>query len=315
MHAANTLLHSDGVAMLGWRNAMRMDGRLHWNADMMDGSATTLALIARIALGLALVYLLLLTLLFVFQSRLIHLPGIPGRELTASPSDIGLDYEDVHIATADGLQLHAWYVPAVEERGVVLFFHGNAGNISHRLDSIALFNELGLSVLIPDYRGYGRSEGRPSEAGLYRDADAALAYLIDQRGVSPERLIVFGRSLGAAVAAHVASQETVAALVLESAFTSVADMAAELYPIFPVRALVRQHYPTLEHMQRSDAPLLIIHSPDDEIIPFRHGQTLYESGPEARRLLEIEGDHNTGFLRSRSRYLDGWQRFLEEYVH
>ena len=275
---------------------------------------TTIAFILRIALGLAAVYVILLVLLYTFQSRLIHLPNLPGRALTATPEAIGLAYRDVTIPTDDGLELHGWFVPAREPRGTLLFFHGNAGNISHRLDSLDLFNRLDLSVLIVDYRGYGESKGRPSEQGLYRDGEAALAFLQDEFDVPAAEVVVFGRSLGAAVAAHVGAQAPVAALVLESAFTSVADVGSELYPIFPVRTLVRYRYPTIDYVERSEGPLLVIHSPEDEIIPFSHGQRLYDAGPQARLMLRIAGDHNTGFLRHRERYLRGWRQFLDDYV-
>lgn len=277
-------------------------------------SSSTIALLLRLAVGLAVLYALLLGLLYVFQSRLIHLPHVPGRELVATPADAGLHYRDVEMVTGDDLRLHGWFVPAAEERAVLLFLHGNAGNVSHRLDSLEIFHALGLSVLIIDYRGYGRSEGRPSEDGLYRDGQAAMDFLAGELQVAPGEVLVFGRSLGAAVAAHVAARNPVAGLVLESAFTSVADMGAELYPMFPVRPLVRHRYPTLETLQEVSAPLLVIHSPEDEIIPFHHGRTLYEHGPEARLLLRIAGDHNTGFLRHRERYVAGWRLFMDDYL-
>ncbi len=271
------------------------------------------AIIGRIALGLAVVYALLLTLLFVFQSRLVHLPYLPGRELVATPERIGLQYEDVHLRTADEVRLHGWFVPAERARGVLLFFHGNAGNISHRLDSLAIFNELELDVLIIDYRGYGQSEGRPSEEGLYRDAEAALAYLREQRGFEDGEVVVFGRSLGAAVASRLASGHDVGALIVESAFTSVPDMAAELYPIFPVRTIARLQYDTRTTIKRVRSPVLVVHSPDDEIIPFRHGQTIYQAASSPKQFLQLRGDHNTGFLRHRDMYMDGLRQFLDEH--
>ncbi len=262
---------------------------------------------------LAVIYLMLLVALYLFQSRLIHLPGVPGREILSTPERIGLAYDDVWISTEDGVRLHGWFVPGASDGPVLLFLHGNAGNISHRLDSLRIFHRLGLNVLIIDYRGYGQSEGRPSEQGLYRDGRAAADWLRQAHGVEPEELILFGRSLGAAVASHTAAELGAGALILESAFTSVPDVAAELYPIFPVRRLARLRYDTQAAVQRVSAPVLVVHSRDDEIIPFAHGQRLYEAAPEPRAFLELEGGHNDGFLRSGERYTDGLEQFLDRY--
>jgi len=152
------------------------------------------------------VYLLLVLMLYLLQGRMVFLSDLPGRALTASPNDIGLDYEDVSLTTRDNEVLHGWYVPAKNPAGVVLFLHGNAGNISHRLDSIKIFHELDLDVLIIDYRGYGQSSGSASEQGTYLDAQAAWDYLVDKRGIAPGKIVIFGRSLGAAVASWLAAR-------------------------------------------------------------------------------------------------------------
>jgi hypothetical protein len=182
-------------------------------------------------------YVLLGVMLFFMQERMVFLARMPGRQLEATPRDAGFDYVDVNFETADGLSLHGWYVYAHNPRGTILFLHGNAGNISHRLDSIAIFHELGLDTFIIDYRGYGQSEGKPSEEGTYRDAEAAWQYLVTQRGKDPERIIMFGRSIGGAVAAWLATKHKPAALIVESSFTSAVDMAAQLYPFMPVRLI------------------------------------------------------------------------------
>ncbi|MCC5857232.1 MAG: alpha/beta hydrolase [Ectothiorhodospiraceae bacterium] len=267
----------------------------------------------RAAALLVVIYLLLVAALYLFQSRLIHLPAVPGREILSTPERIGLDYRDVWLTTGDDVRLHGWYVPYAPSAPTLLFFHGNAGNISHRLDSLRIFHELGLNVLIIDYRGYGRSAGRPGERGLYRDAHAAVDWLRDEYDVEAEELILFGRSLGAAVASRMAAERGAAVLILESAFTSVPDLAAELYPIFPVRMLARHDYDTRAHLDAVRAPVLVVHSPDDEIVPFRHGQRLYEAAPEPRALLKLEGGHNDGFLVSGRRYTDGLREFLDQY--
>jgi fermentation-respiration switch protein FrsA (DUF1100 family) len=203
-----------------------------------------------------------------------------------------------------------------EARGVLLFFHGNAGNISHRLESIALFNRLGLDVLIVDYRGYGRSTGRPTEAGTYRDARAAWDYLVGARGIGPGRIVVFGRSLGGAVGAWLGSQlpagEAPAALIIESSFSSGADMARRLYPMFPAGLLTRLNYPVVDYAARLTCPVLVVHSRDDEIIPYAMGRAIYDAAPPPKYFLELRGDHNAGFWISRESYTAGLEAFFED---
>ncbi len=277
----------------------------------LSRAMTLLARCKRLLFALCTGYLVLVAMLWALQGCMIH---IPSKQLVATPADAGMDYEDLEIVTDDGERLHAWYIPASDPRGVLLFFHGNAGNISHRLVSIEQFRQLGLDVLIVDYRGYGRSSGRPSEQGLYRDASATYHWLREEKTVAPEHIAVFGRSLGAAVAANLASREPVGALILESGFTSIPDIGADLYPFLPVRLLTRYRYDTRAALAAVQVPVLVIHSPDDEIIPFRHGQALYQAAPEPKRLLEIRGDHNSGFYTSGNLYLDGLAQFLDEHL-
>ena len=270
--------------------------------------------LATLLAGLALVYAVLGVVLYLFQGSMVFLAGLPGRTLDATPEQAGLAYEDVSIETADGERLHGWYVPADEARGVLLFFHGNAGNISHRLESIAIFNRLGLDVLIVDYRGYGQSTGRPGEQGTYRDAQAAWDYLVEKRQVPPRRIVIFGRSLGGAVGAWLASRltdnEKPSAVIIESSFSSGADMARRLYPIYPARLLTRLRYPVVEYAARLACPVLVIHSRDDEIIPFAMGQAIYSAAREPKVFIELRGDHNSGFWLSRDAYTAGLERFL-----
>jgi len=267
---------------------------------------TVLALIGMLAAG----YGALLALTYLLQSRLLYLPDVAGAGLAATPASIGLDFESVELTTADGVRLHGWYVPAPAAQRVVLFCHGNAGNMSHRLESLRIFHDLGLSVLIFDYRGYGESEGRPTESGTYADAEAAWRWLSEKQGHRPGEIVLFGRSLGAAVAAELATRVEPAAVILESAFTSVPDLAARYYWYLPVRRLARLRYSTIEQVPRIDAPLLIVHSRDDEIVPFEHGLAVLAHANEPKSLLEIEGDHNSGFLRSGRRYRNGLEAFI-----
>jgi len=257
-------------------------------------------------------YALLCAYLFFMQEKILYYPNIGGRELQASPADIGLNYESVFIHASDGIRLHGWFVGSKRNIGTVLFLHGNAGNISHRLDSLRIFNHLGLSTFIIDYRGYGQSEGKISEHGTYLDAEAAWQYLTVERGIDPGQIIIFGRSLGGAIAAYLAAKHPPAGLIIESVFTSVPDFGAKLYPIFPVRLLCRYQYDTKQSLGAVSCPVLVVHSPDDEIIPFENGRELYRSANEPKTFLQIRGDHNEGFLASGPLYYEGLEKFMKK---
>jgi fermentation-respiration switch protein FrsA (DUF1100 family) len=242
-----------------------------------------------------------------------HQPSMvffPAPELDAAPSNWGLEYEDVRFTTTDGLSLHGWYVPHAEAKRTVLFLHGNAGNISHRGESIAIFHRLGLNVLIFDYRGYGQSQGRPSETGLYRDADAAWRYLTESRGTKDSDIVVFGRSLGGIVAARLASEVHPRAVILESTFSSARDFARGAFPLMSRFVYQRFDFDAVAYIRLATAPLLEIHSPKDEIIPFELGRKVYEAAREPKTFLEISGDHNDGFMNSQP----GYERSLAAYI-
>ena len=257
------------------------------------------------------VYVAFAGFLFIFQSSYVY---YPERILSTEPGSIGLSFENVSFETTDGLKLSGWFIPCEGARGVILFCHGNAGNISHRLDSIQIFHQLGLDVFIFDYRGYGQSGGKPSESGTYRDADAAWRYLVEERRVNPNKIIIFGRSLGGAVAAWQARSHTPGALILESTFTSVPDIAAKLYPYLPVKLMSRFKYDTEGYLEGVNCPVLIVHSPNDEMMPFSHGQRLFETAKEPKEFLEISGSHNEGFITSGKRYEEGLNAFISEYL-
>lgn len=222
----------------------------------------------------------------------------PDKEIRATPEQLGLPSQWVFFEAQDGVRLSAWYVPKEEARGVILFFHGNGGNVSHYLQSVALFNRLGFSSFILDYRGYGKSGGTPSERGIYLDAEASWQYLVRSMDIPPDRIVVYGRSLGGAVAAWLARKHAPRMLVLESAFTSLRDVAADLYPWAPTRLLVGDMYRTEAFLQEVRCPVLVIHSPDDEIVPYAHGLRLFERANPPKRFLEIRGRHNTGRYES-----------------
>jgi len=263
----------------------------------------------KLILVIAACYGLLVVVVYFMQGRMLYLAEVPGRTLTMTPADVGMDYQDVSIETTDGVTLHGWFIAGRSSR-VLLFFHGNAGNISHRLDSIRQFQDLGLSVFIIDYRGYGQSEGRTTEKGIYRDADAAWRYLIEGRGIVASDIVIFGRSLGASVASWLAAQTQPLALIVESSFTSVPDIAQDLYPWLPARWLSRLSHATRDYIQDVRCPVLVVHSRDDEIIPFHHGEEIFASANKRRTLLEIRGTHNDAFLQDERTYVGGLQAFL-----
>jgi len=191
-----------------------------------------------------------------------------------------------------------------------LFLHGNAGNISHRLESLRVFNELGLNVLIIDYSGFGQSGGTPGERQTYADARLAWQYLTGTRGVAPERIVIFGRSLGGGVATWLATQERPGGLILESTFTSVPALASKYYPMFPMRWLARIRYDNASRLPTVRSPVLIVHSRDDELVPFAHGRELFRLAREPKSFLEMRGDHNAGFMLSGQSYRAGLARFI-----
>lgn len=254
-------------------------------------------------------YILIALSLYFFQTQYIY---HPTSEFYATPEQRGMPFEGVLFPTEDGLNLHGWFIPAPQAQATLLFFHGNAGNISHRLESLAIFHELGLNIFIFDYRGYGYSEGKPSEEGTYQDALAAWRYLTESRHLSPEQIIMFGRSLGGAIAAWLAARRQPRGIILESAFTSVPDLAGEIFPFLPTRLLSRFQYNTRAEIARLHCPVLLIHSPDDDIIPYHHSQTLLQAAPDPKFFLQIKGGHNGGFLESRGIYIEGLEIFLHK---
>ncbi|NIM17939.1 MAG: alpha/beta fold hydrolase [Candidatus Aminicenantes bacterium] len=269
-----------------------------------------MAVILRILLVIFFFYVILIVFLFFNQRSMVY---FPLRKITDTPAAIGLPYREIIFKTSDGLQLCGWMVGDEDNRDVVLFCHGNAGNISHRLESFDIFHRIGLRCFIFDYRGYGKSEGEPSEQGTYRDVEAAWQYLIETENIPSQRIILFGRSLGGAVAAHLAARLDVnaRALILESTFTSVPDLGAQWYPFFPIRMIIRFHYNTKALLAKIKLPVLVIHSPQDELIPFNHGKALFEAAKEPKQFLRISGSHNEGFSDSREEYIIGFRGFLE----
>ena len=258
-------------------------------------------------------YLAAALMVFLMQGRLIY---FPTREMLGDPGQYKLPYQDVALRTSDGLVLYAWYVPPPAADGpVVLHCHGNGGNISYRLDLIQVLRNAGAGVLAFDYRGYGHSEGVPDEQGTYRDAQAAWDFLTKITGIPPERIFVHGQSLGGGVAAELAERVKPAGLILDSTFTSLSDRGAELFWFLPVRLLARYRYPTIDRLAGLSCPVLIFHSPSDEVIPFRHGRRLFEAAHEPKRFVELTGDHNSCYEISGEVYTRAIRDFMHDYVH
>ncbi len=260
------------------------------------------------------IYAGLVLYLYVFQARFVYFPELPSRRVERNPADIGLAFEPVALHTADGETLAGWYIPAPGARGTLLYLHGNGGNIGHRLDPIAVFHRLGLNILIIDYRGYGASSGKPSEEGTYQDALAAWNYLTQQKHLLPERIVLFGESLGGAIAARLATRHRPAGLILYASFTSVRELAQALYPMFPASQLARYRYDTRAALGVVNCPLLILHSREDEIIPFSHAQALLEAAHPPKHLAELRGGHNEALLVSREVYAREVERFLQQFL-
>lgn len=263
--------------------------------------------------------LVLFSLLFFFIIYLKYYEkrGIyfPIKEIDITPKDIGLEFDDVSFFSSDGTKLNGWYVPAKNSRTTVLFCHGNAGNIGHRIEIIDMFFKLGLDVFIFDYRGYGRSQGNPSEAGLYLDAQSAYKYLIDKRNLNGESIIVYGKSIGANVAVELCSKVRTAALISESAFISAGEMGKKLFPFFPIRWFITIKYDALSKIKKIYAPKLIIHSEDDEIIPFQHGKRLFEVAPEPKEIYKMHGGHNDAIFLAREDFVKRIDTFLQKYLN
>ncbi len=257
--------------------------------------------------------LLLISLIFVvaylryFEKKCIYYPTA-GIERT--PGDVGLRYEDVSFNVDDGPKLNGWFIPAEGARAVILYCHGNAGNISHRIEIIKILNSLKLDIFIFDYRGYGRSEGSPSEKGLYRDARAAYNYLVSREDVARERIVVYGESIGGNIAIDLASKVEVASLISESAFSSAYDMGKILFPYLPVGWLITIKYDAMSAIKDVSIPKLIMHSRDDEIVPFDLGEKLYKAALEPKEFYEMRGSHNEAIYIATGEYKARIDAFL-----
>lgn len=257
-------------------------------------------------LGLGLVTLIMLR--WFEHSQVYH----PSRVLEATGAELGRPVQDVYFRTEDGIQLNGWFFPAdtntTRSGLVVLLCHGNGGNISHRLDMAAALLATGVNIFLFDYRGYGRSHGRPSEQGTYRDAESAYEWL-KQKGFQGKDILLFGESLGGGVVAELATRVGVGGLVLQSTFTCIPDLGAELFPWLPVHWLCRIKYDTLSKLPRVKAPVLVMHSRNDNLVRFQHSQRNFAAANEPKLFCELTGEHNDP-LMNRAQFIADFERFL-----
>ncbi len=244
-----------------------------------------------------LLVLLVLSFLLIFYLKYFEKTGVffPSRQISITPKDMGLDYEEVFLQSPDDLTIHGWFCKANQDKGTILFFHGNAGNISHRLELIRKFIEVNLNVFIIDYRGYGKSQGKTSENGLYLDALWAYNYLVKEKNIPPKKIFLYGESLGAAVAIDLASRIPVGAVIIQGGFSSGLDMAKVIFPWVP-RLLIKLiggiKFSSDAKIKNIKAPMLFIHSKEDEVVPFSLGEKLFKLAPLPKELYVIRGGHN-----------------------
>jgi uncharacterized protein len=267
-----------------------------------------LRLLALFVLG----YIVVLVVLRLGESRMLYVPG-GSRILLDPPPELNLGVRRVELRAEDGLRLVSWAMPADGGSGFwLLICHGNAGNISEvgRPYHYAGLRTLGLSLFAFDYRGYGESEGRPTEQGLYRDAAAAYSYLRDTLHVPAERIVVFGHSLGSAVAIELVSRVPAAGLILDGALTSVVERAQELFPYAPIRWIAASRYPSIERVGALRLPKLFLHARYDEVIPFRHGHRLFEAAAPPKEFVPLRGGHGDAFEVDSAAYFGAIGRFV-----
>ena len=261
---------------------------------------------------LRIIIFLILFLIFGFSLiRYIESKSIfyPDKEILVTPKQVDLNFEDIFFKTEDNILLNGWFIPHDDAKATIIFCHGNAGNISHRLEKIAVFYHLGLNTFIFDYRGYGNSQGHPTEKGIYLDAQAAYDYLISREGIDKDRIISFGSSLGGAAAVDLSTKRKVAALIIDSTFTNAKDMAKIVYPFIPT-FVYSTKFDSLSKVKQLNIPKLFIHSINDEIVPFKLGEKLFNAACQPKESLKIIGGHNQGFIESRNLILEKIESFL-----
>ncbi len=237
---------------------------------------------------------------------------VPDKVITVTPRDVGVNFEDDFFVTKDQVKIHGWFIKGkLSASKVLLFFHGNAGNISGRVEKVQIFYDMGLSVFIIDYRGYGKSEGSPTEKGMYLDAQGAYDYLIDERNIAVDDIVVYGASLGGVAAIDLANQRKISSLIVDGTFSSARDMAKRIFPFIP-SFLINIKLDSIEKIKNIDVPKLMIHSIDDRTVPFSLGKKLFDAALEPKTFLSLSGDHNEVHNVDRAKFIEGIELFLEQ---
>ena len=233
------------------------------------------------------------------------------REIWRTPSSppFNWEYSDVDLAV-DGERTHGWFISEPDAKGTILFSHGNGGNIAGRLEHFELFRELGYNVFAYDYGGYGKSSGVASEVRCYADVRAAWRYLTEERGILASDIVLYGESLGGGPTCELAAEVQPRAIILQSTFISVTERAREIFPPLLVKLLLDYHFENDKKIGKARAPVVVIHSLEDTIIPYRHGLELFALAPEPKTLLELHGDHNDCIYTSEGVYRNGLEAFL-----
>lgn len=242
---------------------------------------------------------------YFFQAKLVFIPTVGEPEYT--PESVGLNFQDLTLQS-ENEKIHAWFVPAKENKGTVLFCHGNAGNLGHRTATVKAWNRVGMNILLFDYRGYGKSTGEPTEKGCYEDARAAWNWL-KENGQLQKPFIIHGRSLGGGIASWAAGEFNADALILESTFTSIPEMGAHYYPFLPIGMISSINFSTGERLPKLKIPLLVIHGQKDEVIPYKMGREM--ASKNGADFIELQGKHNSGF-ETTPEYIPGLQAFVEK---
>jgi len=263
-----------------------------------------------------LIYLIIILIICIIYIRSVEnsVTFAPSRRIMETPKDIGLSYEDVYFNSASHLKLNGWFIPSSGAQNTLLFFHGNAGNIGDRLEKIEIFHHIGLNIFIFDYRGYGNSQGKPSERGMYEDGLAAYDYLIARNDVNAQNIIGYGASLGGSAAVNLASQRQLKALIVDSSFPSAADMAKYLFPVIP-SFVFKTKLDSTSKITNLTMPKLFIHSQDDETVPFKLGKKLYELAPQPKEFLQMRGGHNDSHAIDQPSFIDGISQFIAKYAN
>jgi fermentation-respiration switch protein FrsA (DUF1100 family) len=256
-------------------------------------------------------HLILIIVLFVVYVRYLESKSVfyPTKPFFATPAELGLTFEDVSIQTEDNIKIHGWLIKAPSAQSTLIFFHGNAGNIGDRLGKIELFYRMGLNILIVDYRGYGKSDGHPTENGVYKDAVAAYDYLIQRDDMKGQNIIGYGASLGGAIAIDLAVKRTLTCLIVDSTFSSAVDIAKRIYPFVPA-FLIKTKLDSAAKITNINIPKLFIHSVEDRTIPIALGRKLYDAAPAPKEFIEIVGDHNDGHIQDQDKIREGIKKFL-----